>query len=451
MDTAQFRTQVSRLWDTRPVRPAAPRTVAGVCIGIGNRYRVDPTLVKVAFVVATVFGGSGLILYIAAWIAFPSSTAAPAPGGDPAANRRARHGNPSMILLVVVVVIIATSIGSSGPWGSGGLLGGILMLVGWWLLYLRTPEPLPETAVSTLRGPSTPQRFERWTPRAVRVAAGIDAGSPPPRTESTAAAVDLTKVHPEVHPDDTATIPASASAADFADRTPPAWDPLGAARFAWDLPEPAAPAPPPASTPPRRSPMALIVIGLAVLVAAAGAAAHQAGADWFTVPHVLSLVLAVVGAGALVMGLRRHRPGSHPGALVPLTIGLGVAVVFSTVLTTWGPDDRHWGMPTGGVGERNWAPPSENDIRDTYSLGMGKMTLDLRGIDLTTDRRVELRNGVGEVNVEVAEGMNIRATCSTGVGDYTCPEGLDGGADGTDGPVLTIDAHTNVGNVEIRR
>lgn len=51
------------MWNTRPVRQRSGRTIAGVCTGIGRRYDVDPTLVKVAFVVAAMFGGSG-IFYI---------------------------------------------------------------------------------------------------------------------------------------------------------------------------------------------------------------------------------------------------------------------------------------------------------------------------------------------------------------------------------------------------
>lgn len=452
MDTAQFPTQLAQLWDTRPVRPSAPRTIAGVCAGIGARYRVDPTLVKVAFVVSTLFGGSGLILYIAAWIAFPSGNGARAGYADGHQWHHSRHSNPSMIVLVVIVVVVATSLGSSGPWGSGGILSGILMLVGWWLLFLRTPEPPTDTSVSAPTVPAVPQRFERWTPRAVR------SGTPTPSDARVSHAgvsqsgvshtgVDLAK--PAAAHDDPTTPEGST---DFLDRTPPAWDPLGAAPFAWDLPEPSAPRPPvPPDPGHRRSPSALIVIGVAVLVAAAGAAANQAGAGWFTVPHVLSLVLAVVAGGAIVMGLRRNRARSHPGALVPLTITLAAAVVISTVLTAWGPADHHFGMPAGGVGERNWKPLSENDIRDSYTLSMGSMNLDLRGVDLSTDRSVELRNGVGEIVVEVPAGMNVRAICSTGVGDYTCPEGLDGGNDGTSGPVLTIDARTNAGSVEVRR
>lgn len=451
MDTTQLRTQLERLWATRPTRPASPRTIAGVCTGIGERYRVDPTLVKVAFVVAAVFGGSGVLLYLAAWIAFPSTTRARthAAGGDRGASR-GWHNNPTVILWVVVVIVVS-SVFSRGPWGSGGIVGGILMLIGWWLLFLRTPEPPADTSVSTVSAPEPPQRFVRWTPRAVRTGAASTASASVPGAPG---AVDLAKPAAGVtaSPTTSTTAPTSAAPTDFIEATPPSWDPLGAARFAWDLPEPTTPATPP--TPPaapRRSAFSFIVVGIAVLVVAGGIAAHGLGAGWFTVPHVLSLALAVIGAGLLVNGLRRQSTRSHPGALVPLAVGLSAAVIVTTLLAGAASGDHRFGMPGGGVGERNWKPMSENDIRDQYTLTMGSMTLDLRDVDLTTDETVHLRNGIGEIVVEVPAGMNVRAECSAGVGDYSCPEGLDGGNDGTTGPVLTIDAHTNVGSVKVQR
>ncbi|MGW0038900.1 PspC domain-containing protein [Gordonia sp. NPDC003376] len=495
MDGAEFRNRLENLWATRPVRPSAPRTVAGVCAGVADRYRVDPTLVKVAFVVSTLFGGSGLILYLAGWIAFPSVTrvsaqVTPVGGGHPGRTR-----SPVKLLLVVlVVIVVVTSIGSSGPWSSGGLLGGLLMLFGWWLLYLRTPEAPAGTSVTTIVPTSAPtaigaDHFVRWTPRAMRTAQGPTmqgpttatmTGTTPNRdatanldaTASTAtgssadpsrtptaqrATVDLGKVPagtdsdlPSVATgvDDTAT---PTTPTDPIDRTPPAWDPLGAARFAWDLPEPSMPTPPAVPNRPRRSPLGLVVAGIAVIVVAAGIAGHRAGITWFSVPHVLSLALAVVAAGLLVGALRKTESGRHAGGLVPVLLALMAAVVVSTTLTTWSPSDHGLGIPAGGVGDRNWKPLSENDIRGEYSLGMGTGTLDLRDITLSSNRTVQLRNGIGELVIEVPTGMNVRANCSTGIGDYSCPDGLDGGNDGTAGPVLTVDAHTGMGRVEIRR
>jgi phage shock protein PspC (stress-responsive transcriptional regulator) len=50
------------------------RLVAGVCAGIAAYFGVDPTLVRLAFVLLTVFGGIGILLYLGAWLVIPDET-----------------------------------------------------------------------------------------------------------------------------------------------------------------------------------------------------------------------------------------------------------------------------------------------------------------------------------------------------------------------------------------
>lgn len=47
------------------------RVVAGVCAGLAAYFRVDPTLVRLAFALLTVFGGAGVLLYLCAWVVMP--------------------------------------------------------------------------------------------------------------------------------------------------------------------------------------------------------------------------------------------------------------------------------------------------------------------------------------------------------------------------------------------
>ena len=47
------------------------RVVAGVCAGLAAYFSVDPTLVRLAFALVTVFGGLGVLLYLCAWIVIP--------------------------------------------------------------------------------------------------------------------------------------------------------------------------------------------------------------------------------------------------------------------------------------------------------------------------------------------------------------------------------------------
>lgn len=47
------------------------RMIAGVCGGLGEYFSIDPTLFRLVFVVAAVFGGSGFIAYLLFMIIVP--------------------------------------------------------------------------------------------------------------------------------------------------------------------------------------------------------------------------------------------------------------------------------------------------------------------------------------------------------------------------------------------
>lgn len=47
------------------------KKVCGVCGGIANYFDVDPTIVRLAWVIFTFAGGSGLLAYIIAAIVMP--------------------------------------------------------------------------------------------------------------------------------------------------------------------------------------------------------------------------------------------------------------------------------------------------------------------------------------------------------------------------------------------
>ena len=51
------------------------RVIAGVCGGIAEYFNVDPTLVRLAWVVFTLLGGSGIIAYFIAWVIVPERKA----------------------------------------------------------------------------------------------------------------------------------------------------------------------------------------------------------------------------------------------------------------------------------------------------------------------------------------------------------------------------------------
>lgn len=47
------------------------KKIAGVCGGIAKYFGLDPTLVRLAYVILVVFGGTGILLYIICALIIP--------------------------------------------------------------------------------------------------------------------------------------------------------------------------------------------------------------------------------------------------------------------------------------------------------------------------------------------------------------------------------------------
>lgn len=57
--------------DRRLYKSNTNRVLAGVCGGIGEYFNIDPTLIRLAWVIFCLAGGSGIIAYIIAMIIIP--------------------------------------------------------------------------------------------------------------------------------------------------------------------------------------------------------------------------------------------------------------------------------------------------------------------------------------------------------------------------------------------
>lgn len=47
--------------------------LGGVAGGLGRHFDVDPNLIRLAFLIAFVAGGSGFVVYLILWIVMPES------------------------------------------------------------------------------------------------------------------------------------------------------------------------------------------------------------------------------------------------------------------------------------------------------------------------------------------------------------------------------------------
>lgn len=45
--------------------------IAGVCGGVANYFDIDPTLVRILWVLFVLLGGSGILVYVIMWILMP--------------------------------------------------------------------------------------------------------------------------------------------------------------------------------------------------------------------------------------------------------------------------------------------------------------------------------------------------------------------------------------------
>ena len=60
----------------RLARSRSDRWIGGVCAGLASYFDVDPTLIRIAFLLAFFFAGVGFIPYLILWIVMPEATVA---------------------------------------------------------------------------------------------------------------------------------------------------------------------------------------------------------------------------------------------------------------------------------------------------------------------------------------------------------------------------------------
>jgi phage shock protein C len=62
----------------RLYRSKTDSMIGGVCGGLGAYFGIDPTLVRLIFVLMAVFGGGGVLIYLILWIVIPLEGRVPA-------------------------------------------------------------------------------------------------------------------------------------------------------------------------------------------------------------------------------------------------------------------------------------------------------------------------------------------------------------------------------------
>lgn len=420
-NTTDLSTELRALWRTRPVRTPDDSKIAGVCGGFGRRYGVDPVLFRIAFVIAAFWGGAGVFLYALAWLLLRAAGDEVSKGESLIGRGRASGSKAAAVVLVVVVLLSAPTFGGSGDtvFVGAGFLMAAAMGVGWYALHRRTPTPPAGWAEVSAVRPAATRSSTAWTTRTTATPGGPMQGAG--ATQGPGASQ----------------VPGSGPDAPFGPPVPPSWDPLGAAPFAWDLPEPGA-APEPTPGPARRrSRLTTITLGMALIaVAVSTGLSVLADITWLDSTRIAAIALAVVAGGLLVGAVTRR---GH-GLLVVAGPLAGFVLLASLVQ-----------VPAGG-----WENSGDLEVRITEPAQLatpvdhelGNVTVDLRQLELDRDRSYAITNEVGEVRVLLPAGLSVEATCATEIGEVDCPSSPGGDPAG---PVLTLDVRNELGSVRVTR
>lgn len=333
---------------------------------------IDPILIRVAFVVLTIFGGSGIVLYLVGWLLIPES------GQDRSRGERflRDHNTLVVVAIVVLAILVLGPIVAWRIWDGGFGFGGLVLLL------------LAGAAVIAL---SRRASDEKAPPRPV---SAVAAEAAPPQSvkgsdmETTLIADPST---PTDHP--TAVLPGM---------PPP--PPPGAAVG------PVEPPPPPAP-PKEKSVLGRLTVGIALLVSGALIALDVADVISVSAVVVISSALAVVALGLLV--------GAFVGRSRGL-IALGICLVLVVIPLSAVPDGIRWN--TGeGVGDRIYHVKTIDDLESEYALGAGSLTLDLRALTPKEAVAVDVSVGVGELIVMLPPDVPTHVESDVGAGVIDMP------------------------------
>ncbi len=83
------------------------KVIAGVCGGVAEYFEVDPTIVRIAWLLLAFPGGIGLIAYIVCWIVMPeksSTLAVSADSYESEQNPEANEKNKKIIGIVLIII-----------------------------------------------------------------------------------------------------------------------------------------------------------------------------------------------------------------------------------------------------------------------------------------------------------------------------------------------------------
>jgi len=138
-------------------RSTTDRKLAGVAGGLGRHLNVDPTLLRVLFVVLSFFGGAGLLLYGALWLMVP----------EEGREHGVIHMSPSTRnTLVIVAGVVAALLLVGDGWGGVGFPWPLAVVAVIAFVWLVNRERRPAASTELPPAPPVPPTGQAWYPPA---------------------------------------------------------------------------------------------------------------------------------------------------------------------------------------------------------------------------------------------------------------------------------------------
>jgi len=473
---------MSSVWSIR--RSTADKKVAGVCGGVARHWNVDPILVRVGWALLALSGGVGVVLYVAAWLLVPADGAATSTMDDLTKGQTSTWPREAWVAIVAVACLVTFVVFSSAT--SVSFWPAVVLALIWYFGYYksRVKRPAPPSHERTAQpsqqgsldapptgepfrypGPPTPftEAAEAWRQRVEDMRRGATVTgfsettgqSPAEPTWSPAAAPaptaaggsawqsypygsDRAAVQDPVSPE----FAEAAARADFL----AAADPVGL--YTEAAPVKAAAAPSRRTQATSLSARRLRLVGLVAvgLVLLGLAIADILGAPITPVIYAAA-VLLVVGLTLIAATWLGRARGILPIGLLLLLVVLGMSVA----------------KPAGQyLHEFNYTSTSQFPVQPV-TVDRGLVSVDLRGVDLTSDATFAADLGTGAIEIEVPPGTNVVLDYSVGSGvvmdnnvTLASGENLQGSSpllqrSRDNEPTLTLDIDVDQGMVAVKR
>jgi phage shock protein PspC (stress-responsive transcriptional regulator) len=454
------------------VRPREGRYLAGVCAAIGRATNTDPLLWRVLLAVLGVFGGIGILLYVAAWLIIPAEGDTASPVESMLGRGRSSMSPVTVILLAVLIAVIFAFVVTDGF--SSVLLATAILMAGALLLnreanrqrqaatgqppYAQPPYAAgppgasePVGATSTLLQPTFPAATGAAQPPHPAAEAPTQAFAAPSGPAPQPAAAEQWGF-----PESASVAPAYPAPPGSPGGYRPPFAPRGPYAGGPPYPPPPPVAPPPPPPPPRppreRSPLGAATFSMIFVVLGLIAALDLA--------DVVPIGPSAYFAGVLVTAALGLLVGAWVGRarwLIAIGLVAALALGISTLAESPGIERLEGGPVT-------WRPTTVAELNDRYENNFGDATLDLRAVDLGAERReITAQVNFGRLVVLVPQDADVTAIADVNAGDARVfgqqwsgmhgsgREVTDLGPDGRGGGELQLFLHVNAGELEVQR